>query len=151
MENPKQIEHQGIIKDICGNNIKVSIIAKSACVSCSLNKSCSVSDIEEKIIDVRVHQPEQYQCGERINVFYKKTLGYRALLLGYLLPFLILMFVLISAMSFTHNEGAAGIIALASLIPYYFILHFSKDKIRKTFTFSIEKINNTLTYSSATI
>lgn len=141
MEEIKQIEHQGMIKKIIGNDLKVSIIAKSACLSCQLNTSCSVSDVEEKIIDVTVNNPGIYKEGELIDVFYKQTLGYRALLLGYLLPFLIVFLILIITLLITGNEGISGLTSLAALIPYYLILHFSKDKIRKTFSFSIKKSN----------
>ncbi len=139
MKEIQQIEHSGIIKEIHDKAVKVSIIAKSACLSCQLKTSCSVSDVEEKIIDVTVTNPELYKEGELIDVFYKQTLGYRALLLGYLLPFIIVFSVLIVTIIFTGNEGISGLAALASLIPYYLILHLKKDKIRKTFSFSIKK------------
>lgn len=139
MEKVKQIEHSGIVKEITGNDLKVSIIAKSACLSCQLNTNCSVSDIEEKIIDVSVNNPDFYQVGESIEVFFKQTLGYRALFLGYLLPFIIVLSVLIGTMLLTENEGISGLTALAALFPYYLILYLKKDKIRKTFSFSIKK------------
>jgi len=141
MEKIKQIEHQGFVKEINGNDIKVSIIAKSACLSCQLNTSCSVSDVEEKIIDLTVNNPEVYQVGESIDIFFKQTLGYRALFLGYLLPFIIVFFVLTVIMFLTKDEGVAGLTALGALFPYYFILYLKKDKIRKTFSFSIKKSN----------
>ncbi len=139
MEKVRQIEHEGIIKEIAGNNIKVSIIAKSACLSCQLNTSCSVSDVEEKIIDLTVNNPEVYQAGESVDVFFKQTLGYRALFLGYLLPFIIVFVVLTGTMFLTKNEGIAGLTALGSLFPYYLILYLKRNKIRKTFSFSIKK------------
>ena len=139
MGKVKQIEHQGIIKEIAGNGLKISIITKSACLSCQLNTSCSVSDVEEKIIDVSVNNPHSYQVGESIDVFFKHTLGYRALFLGYLLPFIIVLFVLIGTMFLTENEGISGLTALAALFPYYLILYLKRNKIRKTFSFSIKK------------
>ncbi len=141
MEEVQQIEHQGIIREINGNNLKVSIIAKSACLSCQLKSSCNVSDIEEKIIDVSCSDSDNYKIGEKVDVFYRQTLGYRALFLGYLLPFLIVMFVLIILTIITKNEGTAGLAALAALIPYYLILNLSKRKINKTFLFSLKKSN----------
>ncbi|NOZ34650.1 MAG: SoxR reducing system RseC family protein [Chlorobi bacterium] len=141
MKEIQQIEHEGIIKEIHSNNLKVSIIAKSACLSCQLKTSCSVSDVEEKIIDVTINNPELYEQGELITVFYKQTLGYRALFLGYLLPFIIVFIILILTISITGNEGISGLTALAALLPYYLILHLKKDKIRKTFSFSIKKLN----------
>lgn len=151
MEKVKQIEHEGIVKEITGNDLKVSIIAKSACLSCQLNTSCSVSDVEEKIIDVSVNNPDFYQVGESIDVFFKQTLGYRALFLGYLLPFIIVLFVLIGTMFLTENEGISGLTALAVLFPYYLILYLKKDKIRKTFSFSIKKSNINFPFSEVNV
>jgi len=141
MKNITQIEHQGIIKSISGKDLKVSIIAKSACLSCQLKTSCSVSDVEEKIIDVKVNNPEDYVLNEIIDVYYKQSLAFRALFLGYLLPFIIVFTILILMISLTGDEGISGLTALAALIPYYLILRFTKDKIRKTFSFSIKKSN----------
>lgn len=141
MEEVQQIEHQGIIREINGNKMKISIIAKSACLSCQLKTSCNVSDVEEKIIDVSCSDSSNYRVGETVDVFYRQTLGYRALFLGYLLPFLIVMFVLIMMIMITKNEGTAGLTALAALIPYYLILNLSKRKINKTFLFSLKKSN----------
>ncbi len=151
MEKIKQIEHQGIIKDIAGNNLKISIIAKSACLSCQLNTSCSVSDVEEKIIDVTITNPNNYRPGESVEVFFNQTLGYRALFLGYLLPFIIVFAVLTIALFFTGNEGISGLAALGALIPYYLILYINKDKIRKTFSFSIKKSNLVSSFSEITV
>ncbi len=151
MEKINQIEHRGFVKEIKGNNLKVSIIAKSACLSCQLNTSCSVSDVKEKIIDVTVSNPDEYETGESIYVFFKQTLGYRALFLGYLLPFIIVFFVLTVTMILTKNEGIAGLTALGALVPYYFGLYLIKDKIRKTFSFSIKKSNISSSFSGISI
>lgn len=141
MEKVQQIEHRGIIKAIEGNNIKVSILAKSACLSCQLKTSCNVSDIEEKLVDITSSDAKIYNVGETVDVFYRQTLGYRALFLAYLLPFLIVMTVLIIMIIITGKEGLSGITALATLIPYYFILKLSKGKINRTFLFSLKRAN----------
>ncbi|RLD50466.1 MAG: Fis family transcriptional regulator [Bacteroidetes bacterium] len=151
MEKVKQIEHRGVIKKIAGNNLKISIIAKSACLSCQLNTSCSVSDVEEKIIDVTILNPEIYRVGESIDVYFKQTLGYRALFLGYLLPFVIVFSILTITMFLTKNEGISGLTALGALFPYYLILYLKKDKIQKTFSFSIKKSNIEPDFSGVTI
>lgn len=145
MKQVKQIIHPGIIKSISGNELQVSIIAQAACASCTLKGACSVSEVEEKIIDIYVENPDDYKNGESIEVYFKQSLGFRALFLGYVLPFLILIVSLITLMSVTKKELLSGIISLLMLIPYYLILYYSRDKIKKTFVFSIKKSFN---YSS---
>ena len=135
----KTIEHKGTIKKISENSIFVNIISKSACISCSAKGICSVSEIDEKEIEVKQYSAH-FKIGEEVNVFYKESLGYRALFFGYILPFLIIFITLIVMISITNREGLSGIIAFASMLPYYLILYLNKNKFKKTFNFSIKKL-----------
>ena len=139
MKEIEQIEHKGIIKEVHGHELQVSIISEESCASCNLKGSCSVSEVTEKIIDITVADPKEYKTGEAVTVFYKQTLGFRALLLGYVLPFLIMLITLIITLSITNKELVSGLLSLVVLIPYYLLLYLSKDKIKKTFSFSIKK------------
>ncbi len=142
MKETTQIEHKGIVKSIIGNELQVSIITQAGCAACTLKGSCSVSEVEEKIVDVFVEDPNKYKNGENVEVYYSQALGFRALFLGYVLPFLILVISLLILMSVTQKELLSGIISLFLLAPYYLILYFSKDKIKQTFKFSIKKSFN---------
>lgn len=139
MSTTKTIEHKGIVKEASTNKLVVSIITNSSCASCEVKGTCSASEVEEKEIEVRKFT-EMYKVGEQVVVFFKESLGYRALLLGYLLPFIILMTVLIIATSSGLEEGIAGLLAMGSLAPYYTALYFLNKKIKKTFSFSIRKV-----------
>lgn len=140
MDKPKIIEHKGIVKKIDNDHILVSIITNTACASCEVKGSCSTSELEEKEVEVR-DISEHYHIGEQVFVYFKESLGFRALFLAYILPFIVLMIVLISATSLGYSEAIAGLLALASLVPYYFIVYLMNKKIRKAFSFSIRKIN----------
>ncbi len=140
MDKAKTIEHKGIIKKIDNDRILVSIITNTSCASCEVKGACSASELEEKEIEVR-NFTEKYRVGEQVFVYFKESLGFKALFLGYLLPFLVLMIVLISATALGYSEAVAGLLALASLIPYYLIIYLMNKKIRKAFSFSIRKIN----------
>ena len=130
----KEIEHSGHIKEINGNDIKVSFYAQEACSSCNLKSNCSVSDTKEKIVDVKTFKPEDYKVGESVIVFFKQSLGFKALFLGYVLPFLILLTTMIVSLELTGKELFSGLLSLAILAPYYLTLYLSKNKIKKTFT-----------------
>jgi sigma-E factor negative regulatory protein RseC len=95
--------------------------------------------MKEKNIEV-FDMTNQYQVGEEVNVVLKQSLGFRALFLGYVLPFILVLFVLLVLTMITNNEAIAGIGALSVLAPYYLLLFIFKDKIRKKFTFIINKI-----------
>ncbi len=138
MAKAKRIEHKGIVKSVGKEKIAVSILAQSACSSCHAKSACSLADMQEKIIDINTSDTK-YREGELVNLFYEESLGYKALFLAYIIPFFILLLTLIVSLQIFHEEGIAGLISLLILVPYYLILYFYKEKLRKTFTFKIEK------------
>jgi len=132
------IVHPGIINKIENDKIIVNIIAQSACASCHAKGMCSVSDLEEKSIEVLKKSGKNYKTGEKVNVAMESSLGTKAVMIGYVIPFLIVLISLIILTIITNNEGFAGLISLALLIPYYFSVYFHRDKLKKTFTFKIQ-------------
>ncbi|MCB2195102.1 MAG: SoxR reducing system RseC family protein [Bacteroidetes bacterium] len=139
MSNSKSIEHRGRIDSIDGNKINISFLALSGCASCHAKGVCTVADMQEKSVEVFDYS-NQYKVGQEVNVTLKQSLGFRALFLGYVLPFLLVLIILIALTIATNNEAVAGLSALSVLVPYYLILYLVKDKIKKQFTFSITKI-----------
>lgn len=139
MSNSKSIEHKGRIDSINDNKINVSILAVSGCASCHAKGVCTAADMQEKMIEV-FDFTNQYEVGEIVNVTLKQTLGFRALFLGYVLPFILVLFFLIVLSSLTKNEAISGIGSLVVLVPYYITLYILRNKIRKKFTFTISKV-----------
>ena len=139
MSNTKSIEHRGRIDSIDGDRLNVSFLAMSGCASCQVKGVCSAADMQEKSVEVYDYT-NQYKVGEEVNVTLKQALGFRALFLGYVLPFILVMVILIVLTAMIDNEAIAGLSALGVLVPYYLILFLLKDKIRKRFTFTISKI-----------
>ena len=132
------IEHEGIIAQIEGDMAHVKIDSVSACASCHAKGACSAADQEEKFLDVPLHGA-QYQQGDPVYVQIAKRLGFRAVALGYVYPFLLLMAVLIGLLAGGVDELKAGSFALLSIIPYYLVLYLFRNRISSTFTFSIKK------------
>ncbi|MGK7396698.1 MAG: SoxR reducing system RseC family protein [Candidatus Cyclobacteriaceae bacterium M3_2C_046] len=136
------IEHQGVVKDISAKIIKVSIVNTSACVSCQVKSACAVSEVDNKIIEVANGQGnnyQQYAVGDKVKVQFDNSLGFKALFLGYILPFIVLFTTLIVVSAITGQEGLAGLIALAVLVPYYLSLILFNQKLKSTFTFRLSK------------
>jgi len=140
MSQSKSIEHKGRIDSIHGNKINVSFLAMSGCASCHAKGICSAADMQEKSVEVTDYT-NQYNIGEEVNITLKQSLGFRALFLGYVLPFLLVLSILICLTALGFNEAVAGLGALSVLFPYYLILFLLRNKIRKKFTFTINKID----------
>ena len=137
--NNQNIKHSGEIIEINNTEIKVKIISTSACAACHAKGSCTASDSADKIIDISTFDASIYSIGEHVNVVMRKDLGIKALFLGYLLPFILLVCSLFIIMNITNNELMSGIISLSVVIPYYLILYLFRNRIQKSFTFHIEK------------
>jgi sigma-E factor negative regulatory protein RseC len=65
-------------------------------------------------------------------------LGYRALLLGYLLPFILLLVTIIVAVQLTGNEGFAALLGVIIMVPYFALLYRFRESIKKRFEFRLK-------------
>ncbi len=139
MHTTKHIEHQGIVSGVEGNKISVNIVSQSACSSCHAKGACGMSEVREKTIEVEDNSGG-FRKGEWVNVILQQTMGFKALFLGYLLPFIVVLFTLILTSTITGNEALSGILSLVVLLPYYLVLFFLKDRIQRSFSFMIKKL-----------
>lgn len=138
--NSQTIEHEGIVKEISNGIVRVEIISTSACAACHAQGTCPVFERESKIIDI-ADTLGRYELGETVNVVMEKTTGFKALFLGYLAPFLILLITLIVGSRLSDKEYMAGITAIAGLAVYYLVLYLFRKKLNRTFTFCLRKIS----------
>lgn len=134
----KFVTHPGFIKSISDGKAEVMIISKSACATCDIGGSCSVSDTKEKVIDVRLPQSEEnYQVGQSVTVQMKQSSGVWAILFGYVFPFVAVVLVLVILTSLSLDQGLAGLLSLSILLPYYFVIYLSRNLFKKRFDHSI--------------
>ena len=132
------INHEGIIDHIEGDVAHVKIDNESACAACHAKGVCGAADQVEKFLDIPL-QGVAYSEGESVRVQVARHLGMKAVALGYIYPFLILMGILVITLASGIAELKAGALALLSLVPYYLVLYLLRKRIEKTFTFSIKK------------
>ena len=136
------IKHRGRVESIDGSHIIVRIIQTSACSGCSIKSHCNASESKEKLIDV-YEVGASYQIGEEVVLCGTTSMGMRAVLLAFGVPLLILVLALGITMFLTDEDALiSSLVGLLSIVPYYLVLHFYKVKMKKTFSFTIEKHNN---------
>lgn len=139
-KTPKTVDHLGKVVEITLNDVKVCITSSSACSGCHAKGVCGMSDSSEKIIVV--NKPNHnYIIDQTVKVILKQSLGFKALLLGYLLPFIVVITTLIILNILNFPELQTGLYSLLVLVPYYLILYLFKDKISRSFNFEIESIS----------
>jgi len=141
MQKIDNIEHEGVIIDIDREYISVEILSHAACSSCNAKSMCSLSEAKAKIIQVENKGFTLFQKGERVNVLLKRSLGFKALWISYLIPLLILLLLLLALSALGIDELSIGAGILASLALYYLAVYILRDKIKNEFIFTIEKLN----------
>ena len=133
-----KISHSGIIHSITDGCIRVQIVQTSACAACKVASHCNAAESKIKIVDVMSNNTSGYKVGQEVTVWASKDVANRALMLGFGVPFLLLICVLMVALKLTGNEGIAALAAIASLVPYYVALWLMRDKIQQHISFNLE-------------
>ena len=135
------IKHLGIVENIQGSHLSVRIVQTSACAACSAKGHCSSADSKDKIIDI-IDTAASSHRGEKVMVVGETSMGMMAVVLAFVLPFVLLIFSLFLLMAWIENELYAALLSLAVLIPYYFVLWLNKTRLKQQFSFTIKPINN---------
>jgi len=134
-----KISHSGIVESISEGCVQVRILQASACAACKVAGHCHASESKEKIVDVlNVRDASRLKVGDSVIVSASRDVANRALLLGFGVPFLILVSVLFIMLKVVSDEGLAAITAILALMPYYGMLYLMRDRIQQKISFSIE-------------
>ena len=134
-----RISHSGIVESIQNGCVKVRIVQTSACAACKVASHCNAVESKVKLVDVFCCDTAKYRTGQEVTVWASRDVANKALFLGFGMPLLLLLCVLVVVLYLTHNEGLAALVALGSLIPHYMILWLCKDRIRQQVSFRLEE------------
>ncbi len=132
------IRHPGVVENVEGNTVIVRIESQAACGKCQAKSHCGMVESADKLIEIAHRGAEKFSGGQHVIVKLEQSLGYKALMLGYIIPFLILLISLFVTVTITGNEGLAAFISVLLMIPYYALLYKYRNRLRKTFHFRIE-------------
>lgn len=139
MNSTDCIEQKGIIEEIDNGTAKVHITSLSACASCASKGSCIAGESADKTVEVFIGD-QNFHKGELVNIRMKKILGLKATFIAYVLPFIVLLTTLLILTESGIGEVLSGLLSLVVLVPYFLILFFLKDKLQKTFQFTLSKV-----------
>jgi len=137
MQKGETISHEGIVVRSSGNGTsEVEIVAGSACSRCHAQSACSLGNSEVKIITVRHDSP--VSPGDKVIVTMKQSQGFRALFIGYVLPFIVLVTVFAGLTIAGAGELASALLSFAALAVYYVIVWLFRKSIEQKFEFKIK-------------
>lgn len=79
------------------------------------------------------------KVGDAVTVTASTQVAAHALLMGFGLPFVVMVVVLYAVLQLTGREGLAALSSLAALVPYYGVLFLFRNRLREKLAFSIEQ------------
>jgi len=132
------IEHRGVINKIEDHLIEVLIVQESACSECHAKGTCMAADKQEKLIEVE-SADKSFKVGETVVLFGRESIGLQAVLLAFVLPFVLILITLLVLQAVAMNETVSGVIAVSVLIPYYVVLSFFNKRLKTKFKFEIKR------------
>ena len=138
MNNTETISHEGIVTKITDDELEIKILSQSACAACHAKSACGMGEQAEKILTVPRPKGQSFQLNQKVNVKMAIGQGNKAAILAYLIPIILLLAVLFVCLGFGLGEGLSALISIVALIPYYMVLYLRRDKLKKTFEYTIE-------------
>ena len=141
----KMIKHDGIIIALHGDGTaRVRIVQTSACAACKAKAMCASAESKEKEMDVVLLGDEQWAIGDTVEVMVQQKMGWKAVILAYLLPFFVMLAVVAVGSGIGNRiaeigEEVIGTVALCAMAVYYIVLGLFKDKLQREFSFTARK------------
>ena len=138
------IKHDGIIIALNEDGTAlVRIVQTSACAACKAKAMCASAESAEKEMTVMLLGDGQWAVGDTVEVMVQQKMGWKAVMLAYLLPFFVMLAVMfIGNAIWAVREEILGTVALCAMALYYLVLGMFKDKLQKEFSFTAKKKNN---------
>ena len=138
MAKKDEIIHSGKILEINPDFTTVQILVSSACVSCHAKSMCGMSEEEEKVIMVPTDPYAEHAVGDQVQVMTKMTMGLKAVWISYVIPLAVLMILILSLSSVIDNELLRGLVSIAGVAVYYFVVWLLRDRLQNEFVFYIK-------------
>ena len=166
----EMIKHDGIIIALNEDGTAlVRIVQTSACAACKAKAMCASAESAEKEMTAVLLSDNgrpmgygvldadkpllEYKVGDTVEVMVQQKMGWKAVVLAYLLPFFVMLAVMfIGNGLLAMGDGATGLlgdeakreavlgtVALCAMAVYYLVLGMFKDKLQKEFSFTARK------------
>lgn len=135
-----QIKHSGEVVRIECDTVYVKMTVNSACSGCHAKAVCGVNESEDKIVEVSDVVAADYSVGEVVQVaLQSNSMGTKAVVLTYVVPFFILTLLLVGALWLGLSEGVSALVALGGVALYCVVLYTLRHRIKNTIKFIIIK------------
>lgn len=131
---------EGIVRAVNGDYIEVEITVSSACSECHAKSICIPTDHKRETVTAQSLYGEHFEPGEKVQLVLKGSAGNKAVILAYLLPFVVLMIALFGTYALTKSELAGVIVSLVFVILYFILLKTQNKRIERQFQFFVKRM-----------
>ena len=133
------IKHDGIVIAVnADDSVSVRIIQTGDCAACKAKAMCASAESKEK--EIVAIGDGLLAVGDEAEVLVQQKMGWKAVVLAYLLPFFVMLAVmLVGNAIWAVREEILGTVALCAMALYYLVLGMFKDKLQKEFSFTARK------------
>lgn len=137
MPQGETIAHEGTVLRAPGNGTAdVEIITADACSGCHAKSVCSAGKSDTRVITVKSNAA--IKAGDRVTVVMQLSQGFRALAIGYIIPFVVLIAAFVITTIAGAGELASALLSFAALGLYYLAIWLMREKIGEKFEFKIK-------------
>ncbi len=137
-----EIKHKAKVIEMTPDFTTVEILVPSACAECHAKGLCGISEEEEKVLSLPTDPYATYNEGDEVTVCTKKSMGYKAVWISYVIPLAVLMILILSLLEIFKlapaKEVIAGLGAIAGVGIYYFVIWLLRNRLKNEFVFYIK-------------
>ncbi|MFZ2286554.1 MAG: SoxR reducing system RseC family protein [Bacteroidales bacterium] len=137
MPQEETITHEGTVLRVPGDGTaEVEIITAEACSGCLAKSVCSPGKADTRIITVK--NSAAIKAGDHVMVVMQVSQGFRALAIGYIIPFIVLIAVFVITTVTGAGEVVSAMLSFAAVGLYYLSIWLLRGIIGKKFEFKIK-------------
>jgi len=137
MPQGETITHEGLVIRSPGDGTAdIEIITAEACSDCHAKSVCSAGKSDTRVINVK--SDTALSPGDHVTVVMQLSQGFRALAIGYIIPFVVLIAAFVISTIAGAGELASALLSFTALALYYLAMWLFREKIGKRFEFKIK-------------
>lgn len=135
------VHRSGTVTACDTTHVEVEIEQPGACASCHIKALCATGGAVVR----RIHAAHDgsLRPGMAVTVSMEERFGWYGVVAGFVLPLLLLVAVLFGTRPHVAREEIAGLLALLSLVPYYWAVHAARHHIARIVYFTARKEGTT--------
>jgi len=138
MESEKVCK-EGIVRKVQDDRLWVEVVVSSACGGCAAKSLCNISEKKNELVEAVNLSGEDFSIGETVQIQMMQKLANKAVVLGYLLPFIVLIVGLFGCYALTHIEWLSVLVGIGLTAIYYVILKLMDKRLAQQFTLYVSK------------